>query len=95
MLRGIQAKVHARAAKPGFIEQGVFSAIQHLHTDLSPAELYRLGQAMANVDPHKVTTCVAQGGIGNKGGASVVLPFVDQARRLGNDARKDATIRRC
>ena len=34
--------------------------------------------------PAKITTCVVQGGIGNIGGASVVLPYVDQARRLGD-----------
>jgi len=95
VLRGIQAKVHSHANRPGFIERGVFSAIQHMHTDLSPAELFRLAQAMAHVDPTKVSTCVVQGGIGNVGGASVVLPYVDQARRLGDDARKDATIKRC
>jgi LCP family protein required for cell wall assembly len=95
VLRGIQAKVHARSSSPGFMERGVYSAIQHMHTDLSPAELYRFGQAMAHVDPTKVKTCVVQGGIGNMGGASVVLPFVDQARRYGRDARRDATIKRC
>ena len=66
-----------------------------MRTDLSPAELYRLGQAMAQVNPGKITNCVVQGSIGEMGGASVVLPFVDQARRFGDDARKDATIKRC
>jgi LCP family protein required for cell wall assembly len=95
VLRGIQSTVRAKADQPGFIERGVFSVIQHMHTDLSPAELYRLGQAMAQVDPGKVTNCVVQGSIGEMGGASVVLPYVDQARRYGDDARKDATIKRC
>ena len=95
VLRGIQSAVRAKADKPGFIERGVFSVVQHMHTDLSPAELYRLGQAMAQVKPGKVTSCVLQGSIGNIGGASVVLPFVDQARRYGDDARKDATIKQC
>ncbi|GAA1792039.1 hypothetical protein GCM10009795_042120 [Nocardioides hankookensis] len=95
VLRGIQAKVRANAAKPGFIEHGVLSVLQHMHTDLSPVELYRLGQAMAQVQPGKITNCVVQGGIGDKGGASVVLPYVDQARRLGDEARKDATLERC
>ena len=36
-----------------------------------------------------------QGGIGNVGGASVVLPYTDQARRYGDDARDDATIESC
>jgi LCP family protein required for cell wall assembly len=95
VLRGIQAKVHARADVPGFIEKGVLSVMAHLHTNLPPAELFRLAQAMAQVDPKKVTSCVVQGGIGNIGGASVVLPYVDMARRLGNEARNDATIEHC
>jgi LCP family protein required for cell wall assembly len=95
VLRGIQAKVRARADVPGFIERGVLSVMQHLYTDLSPGELFRLAQAMAHVDPRKVTTCVVQGGIGSVGGASVVIPSVSQARRLGDEARKDATLERC
>ena len=50
---------------------------------------------MAQVDPSKITTCVVQGGIGNIGGASVVIPSSAQARRFGNEARKDATIEHC
>jgi LCP family protein required for cell wall assembly len=95
VLRGIQAKVRANAAEPGFIEHGVLSVLQHMHTDLSPVELFRLGQAMAQVQPGRITNCVVQGGIGDVGGASVVLPYVDQARRLGDEARKDATLERC
>jgi LCP family protein required for cell wall assembly len=95
VLRGIQAKVRARADEPGFIERGVVSVMEHLYTDLPPAELFRLAQAMAQVDPSKVTTCVVQGGIGSIGGASVVLPYTDQARRLGDEARADATLEHC
>jgi LCP family protein required for cell wall assembly len=95
VLRGIQAKVRARADEPGFIERGVVSVMEHLYTDLPPAELFRLAQAMAQVDPSKVTTCVVQGGIGSIGGASVVLPYTDQARRLGDEARTDATLEHC
>jgi LCP family protein required for cell wall assembly len=95
VLRGIQAKVHARADVPGFIEKGVLSVMAHLYTNLPPAELFKLAQAMAQVDPRKITSCVVQGGIGNIGGASVVLPYVDMARRLGNEARNDATIEHC
>jgi polyisoprenyl-teichoic acid--peptidoglycan teichoic acid transferase len=95
VLRGIQARVRARAHVPGFIERGVLSVMQHLYTDLSPAELFRLAQVVAHVDPRRITTCVVQGGIGSIGGASVVLPNVDMARRLGNEARDDATIGHC
>jgi LCP family protein required for cell wall assembly len=95
VIRGIQAKVRARADQPGFLERGVLTVMKDMHTDLPPSELFRLAEAVAQVDPGKITTCVVQGGIGNIGGASVVLPFVDQARRMGDDARKDATIKHC
>jgi len=95
VLRGIQARVRAQASSPGFMERGVVSVMQHLYTDLGPAELFRLAQAMAQVEPSKITNCVVQGGIGDIGGASVVLPYVSQARMLGNEARKDATLEHC
>ena len=95
VIRGIQAKVRARAHEPGFLEQGVLNVMQYLATDLSPSELFKLAQAVAQVDPSKVTTCVVQGGIGSIGGASVVLPYTDQARRLGDRARNDATLESC
>lgn len=95
VLRGIHAAIRARADRPGLIERGVASALRHLHTDLGPAELYRLAQAVAQVEPGRITTCVLPGGIGNVGGASVVIPNVAAARRYGNDARRDATIKRC
>lgn len=95
VLRGIQARVRERAAAPGFIDRGVLSVMQHLSTNLSPAELFRLAQAVAHVVPSKITTCVVQGSIGNIGGASVVLPFTAQARSYGDQARHDATIEHC
>jgi len=95
VLRGIHAAIRGRADRPGLIERGVASAMRHLHTDLGPAELYRLAQAVAQVEPGRITTCVLPGGIGNVGGASVVIPNVAAARRYGNDARRDATIKRC
>ena len=38
---------------------------------------------------------MVQGAIGNVGGASVVLPYTDQARSYGDEARDDATIENC
>jgi LCP family protein required for cell wall assembly len=95
VLRGIQAKVRARSQEPGFMERGVLTAMEHLSTDLPAGELFQLAQAMAQVDPGRITSCVVLGGIGNIGGASVVLPYTDQARRLGDEARTDATLERC
>ena len=51
VLKAIQAKVRANAGKPGFIERGVLDAMSHMYTNLPPAELFRLAQAMAQVDP--------------------------------------------
>ncbi|WP_418062693.1 LCP family protein [Pimelobacter simplex] len=96
VIRGIQRKIAANAERPGWIEAGVLSVLRHLKTrGVSPKELFRIGQAIAQVDPRKVTTCVLPGSIGNINGASVVLPSVGTARRYGDDARRDATIKRC
>jgi polyisoprenyl-teichoic acid--peptidoglycan teichoic acid transferase len=96
VLRGIHRKVAARADQPGFIETGLMSVMRNLYTrGVSPAELYRIAHAIAQVDPRKVTSCVLPGRIGNVGGASVVIPNRAVAKRYGNDARRDATIKRC
>jgi LCP family protein required for cell wall assembly len=96
VLKGIQAKVHANADKPGFIEHGVLDAMRHMYTNLPPIELFRLAQVMAQVDPSKVRSCVVQGGIGvSSGGASIVLPYVAQARDMGNQIRHDGTLSHC
>lgn len=95
VLRGIQAKIRERAHREGFIEAGVTTALENMVTNASPTELYRLARAAAAVKPAQVTTCVLQGGIGDVGGASVVLPYTDQARRLGDRAREDATLESC
>ena len=96
VLKAIQAKVRANAGNPGFIERGVLDAMSHMYTNLPPSELFRLAQVMAQVDPSKVKSCVVQGGIGtSSGGASIVLPFVSQARDMGNQIRKDATLSHC
>jgi len=95
VLRGIQATIARNADKPGFIESGVLTVMKHLYTDLSPAQLFRIAQAVAQVDPKKITGCVVTGGFATIGGASVVTPNVSQARRYGDLARKDATIERC
>jgi LCP family protein required for cell wall assembly len=95
VLRGIQGAIRARADQPGFMERGVLTVLEHMRTNVAPGELFRIAQAVAQVDPSKITGCVVQGGIGNIGGASVVLPYLDQARRYGDAARKDATISRC
>lgn len=95
ILRGIHAKIRDKAGTRGFLERGVLSAIANMETNVSPAVLYRIAHAITTLRARKFTTCVVQGAIGNVGGASVVLPYTDQARRYGNEARDDATISRC
>ena len=96
VLKAIQAKVHANAGNASYIERGVLDAMGHMYTNLPPSELFRLAQVMAQVDPSKVKACVVQGGIGvSSGGASIVLPFVTEARDMGNQIRHDATLSHC
>ncbi|NUR06629.1 MAG: LCP family protein [Nocardioidaceae bacterium] len=92
LLRAILRKVRAHQRQPGYMERGVMAAVKYMNTDLKPSELYRLAQGAAQVKPWRFKGCVVQGPTGNAGGASVVFPNVGQARRLGNDARKDATL---
>ena len=95
VLRGIQAKLAENADRPGFLESGVLSVIEHMHTDVGPGELFRIAHAVAQVDPRKITGCVVTGGFASINGASVVLPYTDRARAYGDDARDDAVIERC
>ena len=94
-LRGIHARIRAQAARPGFIERGVMTVMAHTDTNASPGELFEIAQAVAQVDPRRITTCVVRGRVGFVGPASVVFPDVAQARRLGREARQDAALRGC
>jgi len=95
VLRGIQQKIRQHQDDVGFLANGVASVMKNLHTNMSPTELYRLAEAVAHVNPRRITTCVVQGGIGDINGASVVLPDVSGARAMGDEARNDATIEHC
>ena len=93
LLRSILKKVRAHRSQPGYMERGVFAAVKFMSTDLKPSELYRLAQAVTDIEPSKLRGCVLGGGTGTAGSAgSVVFVNVGQARRLGNDARKDGTL---
>jgi anionic cell wall polymer biosynthesis LytR-Cps2A-Psr (LCP) family protein len=94
-LRGIHARVRTRAGERGFIERSVMTVLRNTDTNASPAEIFRLAQAVAQVQPSKIRTCVVDGRIGTVGGASVVFPDIAQARRYGNAAREDASLGRC
>ena len=95
LLKGIQQKVRHKRDKAGFLAKGVLSAIDKMYTDLSPVELFKLAHLLAAVNPNKVTNCVVQGSIGTVGAASVVLPFTEMAKQMGQDAKDDAVISKC
>lgn len=92
LVKAIFSKVKAKQDVPGFFEAGMLAAVTELRTNLSPAELYRVGQLVRNVKPGKIRTCVLSGSIGTVGEASVVLPNVTAARALGEDVRDDAKL---
>ena len=77
---------------PGWIEEGVLSAMaEHGHQRLA-GRAVPAGPGRGRGEAVEVTTCVLQGGIGDIGGASVVPPYIDLAQRLGDQAREDATL---
>jgi len=92
LIKAIARKVDANEDRPGFIEHGLLAVVRELNTDLSPVELFRLAQAATTIRPSRIKDCVLQGAIGNIGGASVVIPNLGQARRLGDATRKDARL---
>ena len=92
LLRSILRRVRGRESAPGFMERGVLAAVDSMNTDLGPTQLFRLAQAVIRVDPAKLHGCVLDGRTGFAGAASVVFPDVAQARRLGDDARRDGRL---
>jgi len=95
VLAGIQASIRSNVSKPGWLEEHVLTAMQNMASNASPGDIYRLAHAVAAIKPSKITQCVLLGGIGNIGGASVVLPYTDLAQRFGDEARDDATLDSC
>lgn len=94
LLRAILRRVRERQDEPGFMERALVAVAANIDTNLSPAELYRLAQALTVIDPSTMPRCVLRGSYGTVGGASIIFPDVAQARRLGDDARDDARFDR-
>jgi LCP family protein required for cell wall assembly len=90
ILRGVLREIRAKQDEPGFMERGALSVMRHMYTNLSPAELYRLGQAATGIDPSRFEGCVLDGAYGTVNGASIIFPDTAQAKRLGDEARDDA-----
>jgi LCP family protein required for cell wall assembly len=92
LLRAILSRLRAHENEDGFVEAGAVAALRHLDTGLSPAELYRFAQAIIQIDPGKVTTCVIAGTPFTVGTAQVIRLHERHARRLADDASDDAVL---
>ena len=80
--------MRAQEDDEGFMERATLAAVAGLETDLGPTELYRFAQAVTQVDPRKVTSCILPGSPDETfGGASVVILDEVAAARIGADAR--------
>jgi len=93
LLKGFLRRIIAGEDDTGFMESGALSALAHLDTNLSLTELYRLAQAVTQVDLHRVTMCVITGTFGTEGGAAIVYADTQQAQRLGRDALDDMSLK--
>ena len=94
LMLGILRQLQAHEDEDGFMERGTLAALAGLETALPPTELYRLAQAVTQVETRRVTVCVIGGTPGEVGPQSVVFADERQARRLGGDARGDARLQR-
>lgn len=94
-LRAIHEQVVRRSHQPGFLDAGTLSVLKNMDAQVAPRDLFRIARAVAGVRRDQITQCVVNGDIGDIGGASVVLPHREQARRYGKDAHADAVTSRC
>ena len=93
LLLGYLRSLRGREGETGFMEDVTLSALEGLETELAPTELYRLAQAITQVDPAKVTGCLVGGTpFTTTGDAQVIRVDKELARRLGRDAKRDATL---
>jgi LCP family protein required for cell wall assembly len=93
LLLGYLRSLRGREDETGFMEDVTLSALEGLETELAPTELYRLAQAITQVDPAKVTGCLVGGTpFTTTGGAQVIRVDKELAGRLGRDAERDATL---
>lgn len=94
LLLGFLRQLRQREEETGFMERVTSSAIGGLQTDLPPTDLYRLAQAVTQIDPEKVTGCIIDGRLATVGpdDASVIIPNNPLAERLGQDAADDAEL---
>jgi len=94
MMRGVVRQLGAHQDDVGFVEASVLGALGILDTNLGATELYRLTEAVSQIDLGQVTTCVLNGTPGTEDGASIIYVDAAQAGRLGRQTRDDARLDR-
>jgi hypothetical protein len=93
LLLGYLRSLQAHEDDRGFMEDVTLAALGGLETDLAPTDLYRLAQAVTQVDPNRVTGCLVTGTpFTTRLGAQVLHADKPLAQRLGRDADRDATL---
>ena len=93
LLLGYLRGLRTREDDKGFMEDVTLAALGGLETDVAPTDLYRLAQAVTQVDPREVTGCLVFGRpFTSPDGASVIDPDTGLARRLGREAARDAAL---
>ena len=68
------------------------TVMAHRHTNADPGELYELAQAVAQVDPRRITTCVVRGRVGSSALRAWSSPTW---RRRGGMGATPGTTPRC
>lgn len=76
---------------PAAIFEWIAVGLRHVKTDLSFGEVFDLMLTAVQLDPDKVRNLVAPGGIGESGGASVVV-LTDEAHAIFADVKDDAIV---
>jgi LCP family protein required for cell wall assembly len=87
LMLGILDQLRDREDEEGFMEEGTLSALEGLQTDLAPTELYQLAQAVTQIRPDRVDTCVLVGeSFTSPEGADVIDLDLAHALEVGADA---------
>lgn len=92
LLLGILRRLRESEDQEGFLEEGTWTALSALDTNLSPLELYRLAQAVTTLEPRRVTRCVLPATPDVEFGADILYVDLARAHAIGDDVRTDARL---
>ena len=93
LLLGYLRGLRDRADEEGFMERTALAALGGLESDLAPTDLYRLAQAVTQVDPERVTGCIIGGTDGTtEGEPRSSTPTPRRRARWAKDAEDDARL---